>query len=47
MANTPEVSKFCDAFMISWPSPVALRKNSAATMPTRPRAIAWRTPVIV
>src|SRR5262249_49880659 len=47
MANTPEVSKVCDGFMINWPSPVALRKNSAATMPTRPRAIAWRTPVIV
>ena len=32
--------------MISSPSPLPDKKNSAATMPTRPRPIAWRMPVI-
>src|SRR6185437_16232555 len=46
-ASTPAVSKFCDAFMMSWPSPVELKKNSAAIMPTRARPTAWRTTVMV
>src|SRR5580704_4004847 len=40
MPNTVAVSKFCDATMINCPSPVALRKNSAAMTPTRARPFA-------
>ena len=46
-ANTPPVSKFCEALMMSWPRPVDDRKNSAAIMPTSARPMAWRTPVMV
>ena len=44
-ANTVAVSKLCAALCSVIPIPLALRKNSAATMPTRARPIAWRIPV--
>src|SRR5262249_45470594 len=46
VASSAAVSKFLPDVMRSCPIPLALRKNSAATTPTRPRPIAWRTPVI-
>ena len=46
VASRPAVSKFRPEVMRSCPMPLALRKNSAATTPTSPRPMAWRTPVI-
>ena len=45
VAKTPAMSKFRDAVINSSPRPLVDKKNSAATMPTSARPLAWRIPV--